>query len=387
MENLINDNIKNIQISGIRKFFNMVSDKDDVLSLTIGQPDFPTPEHVKDAAKHAIDNNKTTYTHNAGILPLRNGISSFVKKNYDLAYDPSTEIIVTVGASQAIDATLRTIINQGDEVILPGPVYPGYEPLIKLAGGIPVYADTRSNNFKLTSELIKKHITNQTKCIILPYPSNPTGVTLTKIELQEIANELKDCDIFILADEIYSELVYEQEHTSIGTFEEVKDKTIIVNGLSKSHSMTGWRIGFILAPAWLSQHILKVHQYNVSCATSISQYAALEALTNGLNDPIIMKAEYKKRREYVYSRLIQMGVEVIKPDGAFYFFLKFPISSKTSFDLAVQLVNDAKLALVPGDAFSIYGQGYLRLSYAYDMETLENGMNRLELFLNKTILS
>ncbi|WP_226034555.1 aminotransferase A [Aquibacillus saliphilus] len=387
MEHLINRNVKNIEISGIRKFFNMVADKDDVLSLTIGQPDFYTPDHVKAAAKDAINQNKTTYTHNAGILPLRTAISSFVNTQYDLSYDPKTEIIVTVGASQAIDATLRTILNQGDEVILPGPVYPGYEPLIKLAGGVPVYADTTQNEFKLTSDIIKKHISKHTKCIILPYPSNPTGVTLTKTELQEIAEELKSHDIFILADEIYSELVYDQEHVSIGVFDEVKNKTIIVNGVSKSHSMTGWRIGYLLAPAWLSQHILKVHQYNVSCATSISQYAALEALTNGLTDSVYMKEQYKMRREFVYSRLTKMGIEVVKPDGAFYFFPKFPISEMSSFDLAIKLVNMAKLALVPGDAFSVYGQGFLRLSYAYDMDTLEKGMDQLEQFLVENILN
>ncbi|MDL4842166.1 aminotransferase A [Aquibacillus rhizosphaerae] len=380
MENLINSSVKDIEISGIRKFFNLVSDKEDILSLTIGQPDFHTPMHIKEAAKIAIDNNKTTYTHNAGIPELRSSISRFVYDQYNLSYDPSSEVIVTVGASQAIDITLRTILNPGDEVILPGPVYPGYEPLIKLAGGTPVFVDTRGNNFKLTSDLIKKHITKRTKCVILPYPSNPTGVTLTKPELQAIAEELETKQVFILADEIYSELVYEQDHVSIGTFSEIRDKTIIINGLSKSHSMTGWRIGFLLSPSWLSKHILKVHQYNVSCASSISQYAALEALTNGRDDPSKMRKDYLARRDYVYKRLKDMEVDVIKPDGAFYLFPKFT-TELTSFDLAIDIVNVVNLALVPGDSFSQFGQGYLRISYAYSMDTLRKGMDRLEQYV------
>ncbi|MBM7572203.1 aminotransferase A [Aquibacillus albus] len=382
MEHLVNTNVKNIEISGIRKFFNMVANNKDMLSLTIGQPDFHTPEHIKKAAQHAIDANQTTYTHNAGILALRESIASFVENKYQLTYDPVKEIIVTVGASQAIDITLRTIINPGDEVILPGPVYPGYEPLIRLAGGVPVFVDTRNNSFKLTSQLIEEHISDRTKCVILPYPSNPTGITLDKGELSDIATTLKDKDMFILADEIYSELVYDQPHVSIGTFEEVKDKTIIINGVSKSHAMTGWRIGFLLAPAWLTNHILKVHQYNVSCASSISQHAALEALTtHGMEDPLMMREAYKQRRDYVNKRLKEMGVEVILPDGAFYFFLDFSKSNFPSFDLALKMVEEANLALVPGDAFSNYGEGFLRLSYAYSQKTLEDGMDRLEEFL------
>ncbi|MDC3416552.1 aminotransferase A [Aquibacillus salsiterrae] len=381
MEYLINTNVKNIEISGIRKFFNLVAGKENVLSLTIGQPDFPTPTHVKTAAKQAIDENRTTYTHNAGILPLRQAIANFVHSKYKLNYEPENEVIVTIGASQAIDITLRTIISPGDEVILPGPVYPGYEPLIKLAGATPVYVDTRDNGFKLTSDLIRKHMTSKTKCIILPYPSNPTGVTLTEKELQNISTELKDDDVFILADEIYSELVYEQNHVSIGTFTDIKDKTIIINGLSKSHSMTGFRIGYVLAPNWLAKHILKVHQYNVSCASSISQYAAIEALTTGANDAIEMKQDYMERRDYVHQRLTDMGIEVTKPAGAFYFFFQLD-PTKPSFDLAIELVNRVGVALVPGDSFSHYGQGYLRLSYAYSMDTLRDGLDRIQQFVS-----
>ncbi|WP_182199892.1 aminotransferase A [Paraliobacillus salinarum] len=383
MEHLLNKNVKEIEISGIRKFFNMVSDKKDTLSLTIGQPDFYTPDHIKEAAKHAIDMNKTTYTHNAGLLQLREEIANAVHADYQLEYNPNNEIIVTVGASQAIDIALRTIIEVGDEVLLPGPVYPGYEPLIKLSGGKPIYIDTTDSNFKITPEKLKKHITSKTKCVILPYPSNPTGVTLMKKELEEIAKVIEHENIFVIADEIYSQLTYDIPHYSIASInEQMKQKTIVINGLSKSHAMTGWRIGYTLAPSWLTQHMLKVHQYNVSCATSISQYAAIEALTNGKQDPVTMKQSYHSRRDYVYNRLTDMGLDVVKPDGAFYFFIKID-TNLSSFDFALDLVEDVGLALVPGSAFSNYGEGYLRLSYAYSIETLEDGLNRLEAFSKK----
>ncbi|RPF52284.1 aminotransferase A [Aquisalibacillus elongatus] len=381
MEQRINQNVKNIEISGIRQFFNMVQGKKDMISLTIGQPDFQTPEHIKEAAKQSLDQNLTTYTPNAGVLELREAISNYVKQNYQLNYNPQDEIIVTVGASQAIDITLRTILSPGDEVLLPGPVYPAYEPLIKLAGGKPVYVDTRKHNFKFTADLIEKHITENTKCVILPYPSNPTGVSMDENELKDIATLLKDYSIFILADEIYSELTYEKPHVSIGAFEEVRNQTFIVQGVSKSHSMTGFRIGFLMGPKNLQKHVLKVHQYNVSCPTSTSQYAALEALTNGINDPKEMRESYLKRRNYVVKRLTEMGIDVVIPDGAFYVFPKLAPSDQTSFDFGLTLVKEAKLALVPGDAFSSYGQGYMRISYAYHEEVLKEGLDRLEEFI------
>ncbi|WP_188205632.1 aminotransferase A [Alkalibacillus aidingensis] len=381
MEQLINRNVKDIEISGIRKFFNLVSTKEDIISLTIGQPDFHTPDHIKESTKQAIDENQTVYTPNAGILELRQAIQSFTNEKYGLSYDPENEIIVTVGASQAIDITLRTIINPGDEVLLPGPVYPGYEPLIQLAGGTPIHIDTREHDFKLTADLIKSHMNEKTKCVILPYPSNPTGVTLSKEELMEIAQLLKDEPIFILADEIYSELTYSQDHVSIASFDEVRKQTIVIQGVSKSHSMTGFRIGYLLADRSIRKHILKVHQYNVSCATSISQYAALAALTTGKNDSQKMRDAYQERRDYVLNRLSKMGLEVVSPDGAFYVFPKLSIPNYSSFEVGLKLVDEVGLALVPGDAFSEYGQGYMRLSYAYNMSILEEGLNRLERFL------
>ena len=380
MEHLINDRVKSIEISGIRKFFNMVADVEGMVSLTIGQPDFPTPEHVKEAGKNAIDENITTYTHNAGLIQLRKAAADFYRKKYNVDYSAEHEAIITVGASEAIDITFRTILEEGCEVIIPGPVYPGYEPIIKLCGAIPVYADIRNTQFRMTPKLIESLITDKTRCIVLPYPSNPTGVSLNEEELKEIAQLLKDRDIFVLADEIYSELVYEQRHVSIAQF--MKEKTIIINGLSKSHSMTGWRIGMLFAPEYLAKHILKVHQYNVTCATSISQMAALEALTAGFDDAVPMKKEYASRRDYVFTRLQRMGLDVIKPDGAFYFFVKNPADNISSFDFCMDLVNEAKLAVVPGSAFSEYGEGYFRLSYAYSMDTLKEGLDRLEKYLN-----
>ncbi|MDF9762602.1 aminotransferase [Peribacillus simplex] len=380
MEHLINPLVKDVQISGIRKFYNMVADIEGTISLTIGQPDFPTPMHIKEAAKKAVDNDYTVYTHNAGYLELREAASEYVKDKYKLGYDPANEVIVTSGASEGIDITFRTILIPGNEVILPGPVYPGYEPIIKMCGATPIYADTTKNGFRLTADIIEKYITDQTRCIVLPYPSNPTGVTLSAEELLDIAELVKGKDIFILADEIYSELVFDQEHVSIATF--LKEQTIVLNGLSKSHSMTGWRIGLLFAPVAISQHILKVHQYNVTCASSISQRAALAALTAGKDDAIPMKTEYARRREYVYSRLQAMKLEIVKPNGAFYFFIKLPEGYTSSIDFCLNLVKQERVAVVPGDAFSPLGEGYFRISYAYSMETLEKALDRIEAFLS-----
>lgn len=379
MEHLINNRVKNIEISGIRKFFNMVADLKDTVSLTIGQPDFPTPDHVKVAGKRAIEANITTYTHNAGLIQLREAAANFYRNKYNVDYLAEHETIITVGASEAIDITFRTILEEGCEVIIPGPVYPGYEPIIKLCGATPVYADIRNSQFRMTAGLIESLITDKTRCIVLPYPSNPTGVSLNEAELKEIAELLRDREIFVLADEIYSELVYEQNHVSIAQF--LKEKTIVINGLSKSHSMTGWRIGILFAPEFLARHILKVHQYNVTCATSISQMAALEALTAGIDDALPMKKEYHSRRDYVFNRLQAMNLDVIKPEGAFYLFVKIPAEDISSFDFCMELVNEAKLAVVPGSAFSEYGEGYFRLSYAYSMDTLKEGLDRLETYL------
>ncbi|RFU63462.1 aminotransferase A [Peribacillus glennii] len=381
MEHLLNPRVKNIEISGIRKFYNMVANMEDMISLTIGQPDFGTPGHIKAAAKKAIDENFTVYTHNAGFMELREAASVYFNKKYGLDYRSEDEIIVTAGASEAIDVILRTILTEKSEVILPGPVYPGYEPVIQLCGARPVYADITKNGFKLTVDILKHYINDRTRCIILPYPSNPTGVTLSQEELRDIAELVRGKDIFILADEIYSELVFDQEHTSIAAY--LREQTIVINGLSKSHSMTGWRIGFILAPSEISRHILKVHQYNVTCAASVSQQAALAALKDGYDDAIPMKEEYAKRRDYVYKRLSDLKFRVVKPDGAFYFFVQVPDGFGSSLEFCLDLVEKAKVAVVPGDAFSPLGEGYFRISFAYSMETLKTAMDRMEAYLQR----
>ncbi|NOU95380.1 aminotransferase A [Paenibacillus sp. LMG 31456] len=383
MEHLVNPRVKDIQISGIRKISNLVSTYKDALTLTIGQPDFPTPDHIMKAAHAAIDAHKTTYTPNPGMLELRQAASAFVKGKYGLDYRPESEVIVTSGASQALDITLRTILEEGSEVILPGPIYPGYEPLVRLCGGVPVYADTRKNGFKLTAELLDPYITEKTRCIILCYPSNPTGRVLSKEELADIARLLKDKSIFVISDEIYSELIYGQPHISLASYPGMREKTIVINGLSKSHSMTGWRIGFTFAPEEITQHMVKVHQYNVTCASSISQYAALEALTNGVDDALPMKEAYVQRRDFVYNRLLEMGFELEKPEGAFYLFPSIEKFKLSSMDFTMKLLEEQRVAVVPGDAFSIYGEGYIRISYAYGMDILEKATERMEAFVRK----
>ncbi|MBK4208095.1 aromatic amino acid aminotransferase [Bacillus licheniformis] len=379
MEHLLNPNVKEIEISGIRKFSNLVSQYENVISLTIGQPDFFTPHHVKQAAKKAIDENQTSYTHNAGYPELRQAVQLYMKKKADLNYEAESEIIVTTGASQAIDSAFRTILSPGDEVILPGPVYPGYEPIIKMCGASPLIIDTTSHGFKLTAKLIEEALTPKTKCVVLPYPSNPTGMTLSEEELKDIASLLKGRNVFVLSDEIYSELTFDRPHHSIATV--LRDQTIVIGGLSKSHSMTGWRIGFLFAPKEITKHILKVHQYNVSCASSISQKAALEAVTNGFDDALIMREQYKKRLDYVYDRLVTMGLDVIKPSGAFYIFPSIKSFGMSSFDFCMSLLEEEGLAIVPGSSFSEYGEGYVRISYAYSPDTLREGLDRLESFV------
>ncbi|WP_281891084.1 aminotransferase A [Paenibacillus sp. YYML68] len=381
MEKLVNPRVKDIQISGIRKISNLVAQYKGAITLTIGQPDFPTPEHIMHAAERAIAEQRTTYTPNAGLPELRQAIAGFVQSKYGLSYSAADEIIVTTGASEALDITLRTILTEGSEVIIPGPIYPGYEPLVRLCGGVPVYVDTRESGFKLTAELLAPHLTEKTRCIILCYPSNPTGRVLTEREQQELAQLLDGRELFVISDEIYSELIYDAPHRSFAALPGMRDKTIVINGLSKSHSMTGWRIGYTLAPAYLSQHMVKVHQYNVTCASSISQYAAIEALTAGIDDAEPMKQEYRKRRDYVYDRLTGMGFELVKPEGAFYLFPSIERFGLSSMQFTMRLLEEQKVAVVPGDAFSSYGEGYIRLSYAYGMDVLETGMERLESFV------
>ncbi|WP_416149809.1 aminotransferase A [Salipaludibacillus sp. HK11] len=380
MESKLNSNVKNIELSGIRQFFNRVQAYPEAVQLTLGQPDFDTPDHVKQAAKKAIDQNQTRYTANAGLMELRTYTSEFIKKKYMLDYNPVDEIIVTTGASQGIDVTMRSILEPGDEVLIPAPVYPAYEPIIRLCGAVPIFIDTRETNFVVTTEQIRRHQTKRTKALILSYPSNPTGAVLTNDQLMELSTYLNKQDLFVVADEIYSELNYDRPHQSIASFPGMRERTIVINGLSKSHSMTGWRIGFIFSPREISKHMIKVHQYNVSCASSISQYAALEAMKYGQDDSLDMKSEYQKRRDFMIRRLEEIGLPTNSPSGAFYVFPSIKKSGVTSFEFALKLLEEEKLAVVPGDAFSYLGEGYVRLSYAYRIEELEEALLRLESF-------
>lgn len=381
MEHLIHPKVRAIEISGIRKMANKVSEYDNVLSLTIGQPDFPTPRHIVEAAKAALDSGKTVYTPNAGLPELRAAACRFVEEKYGLRYRPEDEVLVTVGASEALDIALRTILEPGCEVIVPGPIYPGYEPLIQMYGAAPVYVDTTGHAFKLTAEGLAPHLTERTRCVVLASPSNPTGAVLNEQELGELAALLKERDIFVISDEIYSELVYDGVHRSIAAQPGMRDRTIVINGLSKSHAMTGWRIGFTFAPAWLTRHMIKVHQYHVTCASSISQYGALAALTAGRDDAAPMRDAYAGRRDFVYDRLLEAGFEVHKPGGAFYILPSIRRFDLDAASFAYRLLDEQRVAVVPGDAFSALGEGYIRISYACSMDVLEEAMRRIALFV------
>lgn len=377
----LNPRAEALKISGIRQFFNQLVDYPDAINLTIGQPDFPTPEKVKEAGKAAITADMTSYSHNAGLLELRQEIASFFSDTYKLTYNPQTEIIATNGASEALDATFRTILCEGDEVIIPAPCFAGYEPLVSLNGGKAVLLDTSTTGLVPTAESIKALITNKTKAILFNFPSNPTGVTLTKEQMEVIVEELKNHEIFVLTDEIYSENTFIGSHTSFACFDAIKDRTFLIHGLSKSHSMTGWRMGFLLGPEEYVKHILKVHMYNTVCASVPTQYAAIEALKNNRHVPAEMNRAYMERLEFVYGKLIEMGLEVVKPNGAFYIFPSIAKYGMSSFEFATRLLKEAGVAAVPGTAFTEYGEGFLRISYAYSMPTLEQAMERMAAWL------
>ncbi|NGP44429.1 aminotransferase class I/II-fold pyridoxal phosphate-dependent enzyme [Bacillaceae bacterium SIJ1] len=384
MEQWMNSNAREIEISGIRRFFNKVADVPEAIQLTIGQPDFPTPDVVKEAAIEAIQGNQTTYTANAGILPLRQAVSQHVS-TYGLSYDPISEIIVTTGASQGIDVALRSLLIPGDEVILPAPVYPGYEPIIRMCGATPRFIDTRNTGFVLQPEQVLTAINHKTKALILPYPSNPTGCQMTAAELTKLADVLADQNIFVLSDEIYSELCFAAPHASIACDPRMREKTIVIQGVSKSHAMTGWRIGFLLAPEPLAKHMLKVHQYNVSCASSVSQHAALAALTKAPDAPKQMRQAYETRAAFVTEALDEMGIPYVRPTGGFYVFCDIRQFGQDSETFSSRLLYEHGLALIPGTAFSSYGEGFLRLSFAYSMEQLQEGLARLKNFVSTLV--
>lgn len=371
-----NKQVYKIAVSTIRQFDEQVSGIEGIIKLTLGEPDFNTPEHVKKAAHDAIDNNFSHYSGMAGLTDVREAAAFFMKEKYEVSYAPTTEVLVTVGATEAISASLLAILEPGDKVLMPAPIYPGYEPIITLAQAEPVYLDTRPNQFVLTPERIQQAMEehgDQLKAIILNYPSNPTGVTYTREEVAAIAAVLANYEIFVISDEIYSELTYDAPHVSIATF--IPEQTIVINGLSKSHAMTGWRVGFIFAPQSLTSEIIKVHQYLVTAASTISQKAAVRALVEGMNDAAVMKEEYRKRRDYVHEKMTANGFEVARPNGAFYIFAKIPEGyEQDSMKFCVSLAQQEAVAIIPGIAFGKEGEGYVRISYAADMSTLERAM-------------
>ena len=381
-----NKQLDKIQVSLIRQFDQAISEIPGVLRLTLGEPDFTTPSHVKEAAKRAIDQNQSYYTGMSGLLTLRQAASDFVKEKYQLDYAPENEILVTIGATEALSATLTAILEEGDKVLLPAPAYPGYEPIVNLVGAEIVEIDTTENGFVLTPEMLEKAILEQgdkLKAVILNYPANPTGITYSREQLEALAAVLRKYEIFVVCDEVYSELTYTGEaHVSLGTM--LRDQAIIINGLSKSHAMTGWRLGLIFAPAAFTAQLIKSHQYLVTAANTMAQHAAIEALTAGKNDAEPMKKEYIQRRDYIIEKMTALGFEIIKPDGAFYIFAKIPASyNQDSFAFLKDFAQKKAVAFIPGAAFGRYGEGYVRLSYAASMETIKEAMKRLEEYMRE----
>ena len=381
-----NKQLDKIQVSLIRQFDQAISEIPGVLRLTLGEPDFTTPDHVKEAAKRAIDQDQSYYTGMSGLLTLRQAASDFVKEKYQLDYNPENEILVTIGATEALSATLTAILEEGDKVLLPAPAYPGYEPIVNLVGAEIVEIDTTENGFVLTPEMLEKAILEQgdkLKAVILNYPANPTGITYSREQLEALAAVLRKYEIFVVCDEVYSELTYTGEnHVSLGTM--LRDQAIIINGLSKSHAMTGWRLGFIFAPANFIAQLIKSHQYLVTAANTMAQHAAVEALTAGKDDAEPMKKEYIQRRDYIIKKMTDLGFEIIKPDGAFYIFAKIPAGyNQDSFAFLKDFAQKKAVAFIPGAAFGQYGEGYVRLSYAASMETIREAMKRLEEYMRE----
>ncbi|MCK1975909.1 aminotransferase class I/II-fold pyridoxal phosphate-dependent enzyme [Jeotgalicoccus huakuii] len=377
----INPRATALSTPGIRVFSNQVQQMDDGINLTIGQPDFPTPDSVKAAAIQAINDNHTGYSLNAGMVELRQAVAEFFENKYQATYSVD-EVVITSGASEALDSTLRTLLVEGDEVIITAPAYPAYESLIELNGGVVQYLDVSDSDFIPSIDKLEALMTDHTKAILLNYPSNPTGASLDEKDIQAIVNFIEQKDVFLISDEIYSENVYEGKHISFGSFNSIRDKTIIIHGVSKSHSMTGWRIGYTLSPKYLSDEILKVHLSNSICATVPSQYAAIEALTGAIDYPKVMNEAYLKRRDYICERLKAMGCDVKTPGGAFYIFPSITHTGIDDWEFAVKLLEKEHMAVVPGSAFSEYGKGHIRISFASSMEVLEEGMDRLERFMN-----
>lgn len=384
MKNPLSKKIVQVKPSGIRKFFDLVSEMDDVISLGVGEPDFDTPWHIRDEGIYSLEKGKTFYTSNSGLKELKNEIAKYIKRTQNVDYDPAHEIMVTVGGSEAIDIALRAMIDEGDEVLIPQPSYVSYEPCAFLAGAKPVIINLKAENeFKLTAKEIEDACTDKTKILILPFPNNPTGSIMEKEELEKIAKVIIEKDLYVLSDEIYAELTYKGKHVSITTIEGMKERTILINGFSKSYAMTGWRLGYACAPQKILEQMLKIHQYAIMCAPTTSQYAAVEALKNGDKDVEEMRRSYNHRRRFLMNAFREMGLECFEPFGAFYVFPCIKEFGMTSEEFATKFLMEEKVATVPGTAFGDSGEGFLRISYAYSLETLKTAMQKLNKFITK----
>lgn len=384
MRNPLSNKIQSIKPSGIRKFFDIVGSMEGAISLGVGEPDFDTPYFIRDEGIYSLEKGRTFYTSNSGLLELKMEINNYLDRKLGLRYDPNKETIVTVGGSEAIDIALRAMLDPGDEVLIPQPSYVSYEPCTILAGGTPVIIELKAEHaFKLTPEQLLEKITDKTKVLIMPFPNNPTGSIMTKEELEPIAKICIEKDLIVLSDEIYCELTYEGEHTSIASLEGMKERTILINGFSKSYAMTGWRLGYACGPELVISQMIKIHQFAIMCAPTTSQYAAIAALRDGDEEVAKMRESYNQRRRYLLHRFEELDMKCFRPEGAFYVFPSIQRFGITSEEFATNLLNEEKVAVVPGTAFGDCGEGFLRISYAYSMEQLKEAMSRIERFVNR----
>lgn len=379
----VNKQVKEIPPSGIRRFFDIAASMEDVISLGVGEPDFVTPWHIRSEAVKSLEKGRTYYTANAGLIELRKAITTYMEETIGVSYDPAREVAVTVGASEALDAALRALVDPGDEVLIPEPSFVCYKPCTVLAGGVPVPIETTAENgFKLTPELLNAAITKKTKLLVLPYPNNPTGGIMTKEDLEKIVPIIKEANIMVISDEIYSELTYTGKHISIASFDGMRDRTVVINGFSKAFAMTGWRLGYACAHPDVLSAMLKIHQYGIMSAPTFSQYAAIEALKNGRPDIERMKEEYNIRRKFLVDALNEMGMTCFNPYGAFYVFPSIKKFHMSSEEFCQKLLEEQRLAVVPGTAFGDSGEGYVRISYAYSKDSIAKALKRLEAFAN-----
>ncbi|MCI7328742.1 MAG: aminotransferase class I/II-fold pyridoxal phosphate-dependent enzyme [Lachnospiraceae bacterium] len=384
MREMVNHTITGIAPSGIRKFFDIVNEMDDAISLGVGEPDFDTPWRIRDEAIYSLEQGRTFYTSNAGLMDLKKEISAYLERKYSLYYSPKSEMMVTVGGSEAIDIALRAMLDPGDEVLIPQPSYVSYVPCTILAGGTPVTIELKAEDeFRLTAQELRDAITDKTKVLILPFPNNPTGAIMEKKDLEEIAEVVREKDLFVLTDEIYSELTYKEEHFSIAALPGMKERTVYINGFSKAFAMTGWRLGYACAPEPLLTQMLKIHQFAIMCAPTTSQYAAVEALRNCDDEVQKMREQYNERRRYLLDRFRNMGLDCFEPFGAFYIFPCIKKLHMTSDEFATDLLKTKKVAVVPGTAFGDCGEGYVRISYAYSLDDLKTAVNRIEEYVRE----